>query len=118
MRVGVLADKVGRSNTAIIPGFRANMHDAGTIGCLTGPCIGTGGAGSLPISFNLYRSCEDGHNAPMTIAEVFGVQRYAAVNGVIYFVGKPERSSRITKVILGSHARSARSLGYVNSQGV
>lgn len=60
-----------------------------------------------------------GYNAllPTTITEVFGVQNYAAVNGVIYFVrgtgtlfGPP-----IAGVMLGSHARSSSVAGMFGS---
>lgn len=67
----------------------------------------------------LYGTYAGGYNAllPTTITDVFGVQHYAAVNGVIYFLrgigtlfGAP-----VAGIILGSHTRSAVVAGMLGS---
>jgi len=100
--MGVLADRVGRQNTmvssVILSGLSvfALWYDAPR---------------ARFIAFVVfYGILAGGYNAllPTTIAEVYGVQNYASVNGFIYFVrglgaifGAP-----IAGVILGTHKRS------------
>jgi len=66
-----------------------------------------------------YGAYAGGYNAllPTTITDVFGVQNYAAVNSVIYFIrgigtlfGAP-----VAGIILGSHSRSASVAGILGS---
>ncbi|EPQ60098.1 MFS general substrate transporter [Gloeophyllum trabeum ATCC 11539] len=100
--MGVIADRVGRQNTMILSVFLSGLsvfafwYDASRVRFLL-----------FVVSYGIYAG---GYNAlvPTTIAEIYGVENYSSVNGVIYFIrglgaifGAP-----IAGVILGSHQRS------------
>ncbi|GBE77597.1 hypothetical protein SCP_0104770 [Sparassis crispa] len=99
--MGILADRVGRQNTMVLSVI------------LSGVSVMALWYDSSPSRFLafiiFYGVLAGGYNAllPNTIAEVYGVQNYASVNGFIYFIrgmgaifGAP-----IAGLILGSHQR-------------
>jgi MFS family permease len=127
--MGILADKVGRQNTTIISvseenGIPTNLLLTCTmkvlLSALSVLALWYDAPRARFLAFSIfYGAYAGGYNAllPTTITEVFGVQNYAAVNGVIYFVrgtgtlfGPP-----IAGVILGSHARSSSVAGMLGS---
>ncbi|TFK56446.1 monocarboxylate transporter [Heliocybe sulcata] len=99
--MGVLADQVGRQNTMVLSVLLSGVsvlafwYDASRLRFIL-----------FVVSYGIYAG---GYNAllPTTITEIYGVQNYSSVNGVIYFLrglgaifGAP-----IAGVILGSHQR-------------
>ncbi|KIJ66605.1 hypothetical protein HYDPIDRAFT_86239 [Hydnomerulius pinastri MD-312] len=109
--MGILADKVGRQNTMIASVL---------LSALSVLALWYDAPRARFLAFSvLYGTYAGGYNAllPTTITDVFGVQNYAAVNGVIYFLrgigtlfGAP-----VAGIILGSHTRSASVAGMLGS---
>ncbi|KIJ13824.1 hypothetical protein PAXINDRAFT_116785 [Paxillus involutus ATCC 200175] len=105
--MGVLVDRVGRQN------MRQSRVMFSALSVLA---LWYDAPRARFLAFSVfYGAYAGGYNAllPTTITDVFGVQNYAAVNGVIYFIrgigmlfGAP-----VAGAILGSHSRSASMLG-------
>ncbi|KAL2075335.1 hypothetical protein VTL71DRAFT_278 [Oculimacula yallundae] len=82
---GWIGDRVGRQNTLC---SMCLLCVAAVAGLWLGS-VGDGGKQSLWLAFVvIYGMAGGGYNAlfPTTIAEVFGLQAYASVNGFIYFI--------------------------------
>lgn len=99
--MGVLADRVGRQNTLIVSVL---------LSAVSVLALWPGAPRARFVAFAVaYDVLAGGYNAllPTTLAEVYGVQHYASVNGAVYFIrglgalfGAP-----LAGVILGSHRR-------------
>ncbi|RDW65273.1 hypothetical protein BP5796_09965 [Coleophoma crateriformis] len=81
---GVAGDRLGRQNTLIFTVFMSAI-------AVCTFWLGSAFSGSRPLWLAfviMYGAASGGYNAlfPTTVAEVFGMQAYASVNGFIYFV--------------------------------
>lgn len=83
---GFAADKFGRQNTLI---FMVSFSLISTVAFWLGSLVGGSSGGGLWLAFVVfYGIAGGGYNAlfPTMVAEVFGMQNYASVNGFMYFV--------------------------------
>ncbi|KAJ3783088.1 MFS general substrate transporter [Lentinula aff. detonsa] len=112
--MGLLADNIGRQNTLI----------AGTIlSAVSVFALWYDAQQARFIAFVvMYGVYAGGYNAllPTTITEIYGVENYASINGVLYFIrglgsifGAP-----VAGLILGSHSRSSASSNTGVSMGL